>query len=522
MNRFFIFTGAVLLALLPCSCQTPSSTSASAVTGSLADSLATAQATVACNTSEEMETNARATQRAALLWFAQNGASQKPLTVQDAGRTWTLSASWPRDLLFDELTAPPPSSGEAGEVGIRAGAGAPLMARWRPTPERKAKHPFMPEGGYVSPVTATLDFRGTTATLRLHDPRFTQNVVLAGRPHPLRADFSSLERWIKVELKKNKQYGISGLGAMRKSAEYLDKMGLITLEPPSRDRIPLVLIHGLLSRPLTWNRAAVEFNADPEVSRHYHIYYYRYPTGVPVVYSAGRCREQLALLKQELDRIGNTAYRGRILLIGHSMGGLVTKAQVQTSGDAIWKAALGGPPETLDIPKEEIERLRPLVEWTPNPDINRVVFVCTPHRGSKVASGFIGTIGRKLINLPLTVIRAPMNVVTGLPPTTPLAQRLKEQGVPSSIDNLSPESTYVKVANSLPWKRGLHIHSIVGNKKGLPLDDPRCGDGAVPYSSAHLDEAESELVVHSGHSAHEKPETIAELRRILLLHAAGR
>lgn len=518
MHRFLTLTGAVLLALLPCSCQTPARTGAEP-SGSLAEALAAAEATSTGNTAESLKANAGATERAALLWFAQSGPSRKTVTVQGAGRTWTLSASWPDGLLFDELTAPPPAKPGAEGVVIRAGAGAPLLARWKFTPERKAQHPFLSEGGYVTPVTATLDFRGTAATLRLHDPRYEQAVTLAGQRRALLGDFDSLERYILAELKRNKTFGMSGIGAMRKSTEYLDKMGLIALEPPSRDRIPLVLIHGLMSRPLTWHRAVAGFNADPEISRRYQIYFYRYPTGVPVVYSAGRCREQLALLKKELNRAGNTVHRGRIILMGHSMGGLVTKSQVQISGDGIWEMAFGGTPEELNMPKEEADTIRPLVEWTPNPDINRVVFVCTPHRGSKLAEGFIGKLGRKLINLPLTVLKVPLVAFSGLPPTSPVAQRLKEKGVPSSIENLSPESTYVKVSNQLPWKRGLHIHTIAGNKKGLPLDDPKCSDGVVPYSSAHLDGVDSELVVRSGHSAHEKPETIAELRRILLLHA---
>ena len=44
-------------------------------------------------------------------------------------------------------------------------------------------------------------------------------------------------------------------------------------------------------------------------------------------------------------------------------------------------------------------------------------------------------------------------------------------------------------------------------------------DGVVEYDSAHIDGVESELVVRSGHSTQGKPETIAEVRRILRLHA---
>jgi hypothetical protein len=37
----------------------------------------------------------------------------------------------------------------------------------------------------------------------------------------------------------------------------------------------------------------------------------------------------------------------------------------------------------------------------------------------------------------------------------------------------------------------------------------------VRYESAHLEGVASEKVVHSGHSAQDKPETIEEVRRII-------
>ena len=43
----------------------------------------------------------------------------------------------------------------------------------------------------------------------------------------------------------------------------------------------------------------------------------------------------------------------------------------------------------------------------------------------------------------------------------------------------------------------------------------------MPYWSSHLDGAQSELVVPSGHSAHQNPQAIAEVKRILKLNLAG-
>ena len=58
-------------------------------------------------------------------------------------------------------------------------------------------------------------------------------------------------------------------------------------------------------------------------------------------------------------------------------------------------------------------------------------------------------------------------------------------------------------------------HSIVACKT---LPPPDCSDGLVPYASAHLDGAVSELLVRSGHSVQETPEALHEMRRILHLH----
>jgi hypothetical protein len=55
-----------------------------------------------------------------------------------------------------------------------------------------------------------------------------------------------------------------------------------------------------------------------------------------------------------------------------------------------------------------------------------------------------------------------------------------------------------------------------GNKDHTP---PISTDGVVPYWSSHLDGAESELIVPSGHAAHQNPMAIAEVRRILEQYA---
>jgi hypothetical protein len=70
--------------------------------------------------------------------------------------------------------------------------------------------------------------------------------------------------------------------------------------------------------------------------------------------------------------------------------------------------------------------------------------------------------------------------------------------------------------------KGVPLNVIVGDRgKGGNKDrtPPVMSDGVVPYWSSHLPEAESEKIVASNHSAHQNPDAIAEVARILRKHA---
>lgn len=453
-------------------------------------------------------------------WQAQDGApeSRRRLTLEEGGSRWEIDASWPAGLPFDRLVpVRPMKERELPRQILREGAGVPYLAIWDYSEERKKTHPFLSEGGYITPVTVTLDQRAPRrAGLRIHDPRAETSVMLAGSKKPLAADWSAVSEHILYNGKKQKI--MPGLAALRNSQKYIDKLGLLSLEPPAKDRIPVIFVHGLMSRPLTWHNAFNELGFDPDIQKNYQLYFFRYPSGVPVVYSSAKFRQQLSLLETELEHIGNRRAKNNMVLIGHSMGGLVSKLQVTSSGDRLWVNLFGAKPADLGLSQQEYDNFKEYLEFHPNPHIDRVVFVCTPHRGSKMAVGFIGAVGRRLISLPGNILGNTFDLLQGQERSNPVLGRMLSKGIPSSIDNLSPESTFVKQSVQLPLKPGLHVHSIIGNKDGRALDDPKCSDGVVPYRSAHLDGVESELVVPSNHGAHETEAGISEMRRILLLH----
>jgi len=87
--------------------------------------------------------------------------------------------------------------------------------------------------------------------------------------------------------------------------------------------------------------------------------------------------------------------------------------------------------------------------------------------------------------------------------------------IPRSIDNMDPKNQFIKTLAAMPIAPGVIDHSIIAVEN---QDDQRekWNDGVVTYSSAHLDGVASELIVRSDHWNQSEPQTIEEIRRILL------
>ncbi|MCE9609525.1 MAG: alpha/beta fold hydrolase [Chthoniobacter sp.] len=358
--------------------------------------------------------------------------------------------------------------------------------------------PFQPKRGLVAPVTATLDFHGRTATLALLDPAERHSARIRGRQQPLAADFTApialhpvtSELWL----------GLMGLIQVEK---YLGSTGLYLLHPYDPDRIPVILVHGLVSTPQMWGNVLNEVEADPTLRGRFQFWVFRYPTGNPVTYSALRCREEL----EKIARVYPLPHG--CIMVGHSMGGLVARMQATNTGHALWDANLGPRAASLDAKLPPDHLVKQCLIFSANPQVRRLVFICVPHRGSRLALGSLGVVAMRLIKLPGTLVTTltdavgeTFSVVGGKPI------------VPNSITSLSPKNPTLLAMDRLPI-RAPH-HSIIGDRaRG---DTPHSSDGVVPYWSSHLATAESERIVPGPHGSYQNPATIAELTRILHQH----
>ncbi|MCB1131545.1 MAG: alpha/beta hydrolase [Verrucomicrobiae bacterium] len=388
---------------------------------------------------------------------------------------------------------------------LKNGVGAPVVSADR----TKVDYIHMREGmeARYRAATALVRIDGTRATLELLDPFAVERVSFAGKTRTVAMDYSST---VSLAVSRDR---VDKLGFARalNPQRYAGTARLTFAQPYDPQRIPVLLVHGLNDTPATWLPMYLGLIQDPEIRDRYQFWVFSYPSGYPFPYSAG-------LLRKELDRV-NAAHPDHkdIVIVGHSMGGMISRMMVCDSEDTIWRGMFGKPPAETKITGSSRKLLEEALLFNARSEIDRAIFICAPHRGSDLATNWIGRLGSRLVRAPQLisdVTTTAINLVTVDP------AGLQLQRAPNSIDTLAPNNRMVRATAALHIRDSIPYHSIMGDRgKG---DTPDSSDGVVAYWSSHLDGAVSEKVVPYHHSSHQHPDAIAEVRRILKMHAAGR
>jgi pimeloyl-ACP methyl ester carboxylesterase len=269
-------------------------------------------------------------------------------------------------------------------------------------------------------------------------------------------------------------------------------------------RTPVIFVHGLQETGASWAPMIDSLRNDPWIREHYQFWFFSYPSGYPYPYSA-------ALFRRELDEVKRAfPNHKRVVLIGHSMGGMICRLMITDAGDKIWRDYFSTLPAKTPLASDTRKLLEEALVFNHRPDVESAVFISTPHRGSKLASGWIGRIGASFVRTP----RFFTSIYSSTKPllvADPAARRLNR--MPNSVDTLEPNDRFVQAVNKLPITPVIPYHSIMGDRgRG---DTPNSSDGVVPYWSSHLEGARSELIVNSDHGAQYNPQAIQEVARIL-------
>ena len=381
-------------------------------------------------------------------------------------------------------------------------AGIPVVLEY----ETKDAPLYPPEGLFVN---ACALYQRNSGGARVEIRTQADEVVLSGKrfqiaDNPIGAGDRLKER--------AKRLAKSGFMSMIRPAKMQRKPQIYLLDPYDPNKTPLLMVHGLQSTPVAFAMLVNALRSDPEFRLSYQVWQFYYPTGTPVLENALALREGLEKTVRRLDPRDLDAATKRIVVLGHSMGGVISHTLVSSSGDRVWMSVFRVPPDQLKGDPQAIRQLERVLHFRRNSRVARVIFMATPHRGSPMSDSVIGRLGNALSRLAPMEERGFSALMTANPEAMMSgAAQFYAGGRFSAVRTLSPKATAVIALSELPIE--VPFHSIIGQKH--PGRKENGSDGVVPYWSSHFEGAASERIVRGGHQVIGNPEAIDEVVQIL-------
>ncbi|MEO2035325.1 MAG: alpha/beta hydrolase [Planctomycetaceae bacterium] len=404
---------------------------------------------------------------------------------------------------------------------VTRGLGVPLMIQRQRPAHSSPLEEYYAEGLRL-PATAILRFptqqeqdAGQPIRLQVFDPRESDGVEVHNTQLPLETDLSTpLARFLT-----NPDLELLDTFAFIRPDKAESLQGLYMMQPWDPDRIPVLMVHGVWSSPMTWMEMFNELQSDPVLRDHYQFWFYMYPTGEPLTFALADLRDDLDELQQRCDPQQRNEKLDQMVLVGHSMGGLLSYLMTVDSDDTLWNSVSQTPVAELQADAGTQDEIQRVFFFESDPSVDRIVTIASPFRGSRLANRFTRWLGRTIVSVPATTLKV-TKLITGL------NNRRNWETVfaPStSLDSLAKRSAVLNLVGHTTVPDSVVHHNIVGVSRGKSLK--WWTDGVVTYRSAHRDDADSEIIVSAGHSqVHRHPEAIDEVRRVLKEHLkhAGR
>ena len=421
------------------------------------------------------------------------------------------------------------------EIYYPTGLQFPATAFLRPNPTAPLGSipPLDPDAdaAELAEIDARLD--EAVAILEIYDPLVSSFATVGVRAVPLECDLTTpLASYLASPNQLAFSKGQKGLLDPEKLLETIPThsptrertlQGLYMLQPYDPAKIPVVMTHGLGSSPITWLEMYNSLRNVPEICDNYQFWFYFYPTGQPFWISAAQLRSDLRDLRETLDPDGDAPALDQTVLVGHSMGGLISRMQVAESGDRIWRRVSSVPLDDLDFDAETKANFRAWFFFEPNPSVRRVITIATPFRGSDYANGFTQWLADRAISIPKTVASAAGSLAALLETDASQIDDPTLLETATSVDSLSPKSPIFAALDECPIPKTVALNNVVGVLPSLEKRwfAPKKSDGVVEFWSSNRDDVESQREIPAAHTtAHAHPAAIWETKEILLRHLA--
>jgi hypothetical protein len=288
--------------------------------------------------------------------------------------------------------------------------------------------------------------------------------------------------------------------------------GIYMLSPFDKDKIPVLLIHGLISDPQSLSQIYNTLMQSNRIRENYQFWFYFYPTGQPILLDSFALRNSLNALYKKYGAQGTTKFDDMVV-VGYSLGGLVAQLLVQSSkGYFLEKKVFFTELKNLDIEKTHKEMLKNMLNFKPLSYIKQVIFISTPHKGAEMAAWVSSQLFGDLVVSPNDYYKEYKNTLMFISKFTRSYNDRVLSG--NALDNLSPRSPFIALTNDLPYGKNVELNSIIGD--AYMAGNIGGTDGIVPYRSSHLNNSASETIIKSDHHSVYKPACAKEVYRLLL------
>ncbi|MHA6203673.1 esterase/lipase family protein [Dyella soli] len=383
------------------------------------------------------------------------------------------------------------------------------MAAWQARCTDRPICALYPPEGITRPVTAWVetDAEGT-ARLVMTDPLLHPTLAIGDRQVTLATDVTAPLAALIERTRINRL----ALWTLVGGKQLAMREGLYLLEDYDPDKTPVIMLHGLGRSPLVWAKLTNMMIGAPDLRARYQVWHIVYPTNTPVLLNRLRVQRFLDRGWLILDPEGAAPAHKDMVLIGHSMGGVLSRLLASNSGDVLWHAAFDVPPSAVNGSRADVAVADEVFHFRAYPGITREIFLAAPHLGSPVADHFLGHLAVRLVSAHAPELDALGRLVDANAEhiSPELLKDYRTEGL-SSVSTLRANQPVSRASHALMPVAGVRYYTFAGN---LPGEDPP-GDGVVPLKSAMLEGAVSTTIVRDGHQLYLNQDVLAKILDIL-------